>query len=168
VGVRIFSARSLRSASMRSNRLNSTARTSGSRSAKARRRSPGCSPAHTRRFDAEGGTTLSLLACISLTSEIAGAQPGSAPRSGRGGRRFKSYHSDQYLAEIPTSTGTGCGTVSSDVWRSSDQPPRPDVTLMAELSGHGSCQADREPSRLRCEPWSLWHWREVGRCPQGR
>src|ERR1700730_4484629 len=27
------------------------------------------------------------------------AQPGSAPRSGRGGRRFKSCHSDQYLAE---------------------------------------------------------------------
>jgi hypothetical protein len=25
------------------------------------------------------------------------AQPGSAPRSGRGGRRFKSSHSDQYL-----------------------------------------------------------------------
>jgi hypothetical protein len=39
---------------------------------------------------------------------------GSAPRSGRGGRRFKSCHSNQHLAEIPTSTGTDCGTVSSD------------------------------------------------------
>ncbi len=28
------------------------------------------------------------------------AQPGSAPRSGRGGRRFKSCHSDQHPAEI--------------------------------------------------------------------
>src|SRR6516165_10330664 len=27
------------------------------------------------------------------------AQPGRAPRSGRGGRRFKSCHSDQYLAD---------------------------------------------------------------------
>jgi hypothetical protein len=45
---------------------------------------------------------------------IAASHVGSAPRSGRGGRRFKSYHSDQHLAEIPTSTGTDCGTVSSD------------------------------------------------------
>jgi hypothetical protein len=34
------------------------------------------------------------------------------PRSGRGGRRFKSCHSDQYLAEIETLAGTDCGTVS--------------------------------------------------------
>jgi hypothetical protein len=33
---------------------------------------------------------------------------------GRGGRRFKSCHSDQHLAEIQTSTGTVCGTVSSE------------------------------------------------------
>jgi hypothetical protein len=39
---------------------------------------------------------------------------GSAPRSGPAGRRFKSCRSDQHLAEIPTSTGTDCGTVSSD------------------------------------------------------
>jgi hypothetical protein len=32
--------------------------------------------------------------------------------SGRGGRRFKSCHSDQYLAEIETLAGTDCGTVS--------------------------------------------------------
>src|SRR5262249_56335727 len=31
------------------------------------------------------------------------AQPGRAPRSGRGGRRFKSCHSDQYLAQIAAS-----------------------------------------------------------------
>ena len=30
------------------------------------------------------------------------AQPGSAPRSGRGGRRFKSCHSDHYLRETPS------------------------------------------------------------------
>ena len=35
-----------------------------------------------------------------------------APRSGRGGRRFKSCHSDQHLAEIKMLTGTDCGTVS--------------------------------------------------------
>ena len=34
------------------------------------------------------------------------------PRSGRGGRRFKSCHSDQYLAEIQELRGTVCGTVS--------------------------------------------------------
>jgi hypothetical protein len=28
------------------------------------------------------------------------AQSGSAPRSGRGGRRFESYHSDHFLAKI--------------------------------------------------------------------
>jgi Type IV secretory system Conjugative DNA transfer len=37
---------------------------------------------------------------------------GRLPRSGRGGRRFKSCHSDQHLAEIKTLTGTDCGTVS--------------------------------------------------------
>jgi hypothetical protein len=35
-----------------------------------------------------------------------------AQRLGRGGCKFKSYHSDQHLTEIPTSTGTACGTVS--------------------------------------------------------
>src|ERR1700730_3118110 len=50
-------------------------------------------------------TLFAILACPAV---------GSAPRSGRGGRRFKSCHSDQGLAEIPTSTGTDCGTVSSD------------------------------------------------------
>src|SRR5262245_12185092 len=34
-----------------------------------------------------------------------------SPRSGRGGRRFKSCHSDQYLADNTTITGTDCGTV---------------------------------------------------------
>ena len=34
------------------------------------------------------------------------AQSGSAPRSGRGGRRFKSCHSDHYLAGSRASTGT--------------------------------------------------------------
>src|SRR5712671_986682 len=40
------------------------------------------------------------------------AQPGRAPRSGRGGRRFKSCHSDQHLAKIKMLAGTDCGTVS--------------------------------------------------------
>jgi hypothetical protein len=32
------------------------------------------------------------------------------PRSGRGGRRFKSCHSDQYLAEISKYSATPCAT----------------------------------------------------------
>jgi hypothetical protein len=32
-------------------------------------------------------------------SRVGLARSGSAPRSGRGGRRFKSCHSDQHLAE---------------------------------------------------------------------
>ena len=40
------------------------------------------------------------------------ASLGSAPPSGRGGRRFKSCHSDHRLAQIITFTGTDCGTVS--------------------------------------------------------
>src|SRR5260370_19505343 len=35
---------------------------------------------------------------------------GSAPRSERGGRRFKSCHSDQYLADFQLLPGTDCGT----------------------------------------------------------
>ena len=38
------------------------------------------------------------------------AQPGSAPRSGRGGRRFKSCHSDHYLREIPSRSATASAT----------------------------------------------------------
>ena len=40
------------------------------------------------------------------------AQSGSAPRSGRGGRRFKSCHSDQHLADFITSSATGYATAS--------------------------------------------------------
>ena len=38
------------------------------------------------------------------------AQPGRAPRSGRGGRRFKSCHSDQHLAVIHDPCATPCAT----------------------------------------------------------
>ena len=44
------------------------------------------------------------------------AQSGSAPRSGRGGRRFKSCHSDHYLAEIETTFATGFATAWRDEW----------------------------------------------------
>ena len=43
-----------------------------------------------------------------LLQALAGS--GSEPRSGRGGRRFKSCHSDHHLAQITTFTGTDCGT----------------------------------------------------------
>src|SRR5436190_24062295 len=45
------------------------------------------------------------------------AQSGSAPRSGRGGRRFKSCHSDQYLAHIADRIATGSATASRDEMR---------------------------------------------------
>src|SRR5580692_1199053 len=46
------------------------------------------------------------------------AQPGRAPRSGRGGRRFKSYRSDQYLASPVSSTATDYATdILSLRWR---------------------------------------------------
>src|SRR5882672_2661136 len=51
------------------------------------------------------------------------AQPGRAPRSGRGGRRFKSCHSDQYLAQIPTRAAKGCAKASRDEART-QQPGR--------------------------------------------
>src|SRR6266852_9762299 len=38
------------------------------------------------------------------------AQPGRAPRSGRGGRRFKSCHSDQHLADFPKALPTDIPT----------------------------------------------------------
>jgi hypothetical protein len=66
------------------------------------------------------------------------APPGSAPRSGRGGRRFKSCHSDQHLAEIPTSTGTDCGTVSSDAHAIAS------FELLAATPGCYSCRCGRK------------------------
>jgi len=44
-----------------------------------------------------------------------GTTGGTSPRSGRGGRRFKSCHSDQYLAEFHQSSGTDYGTDTSFV-----------------------------------------------------
>src|SRR6202008_3910307 len=43
------------------------------------------------------------------------AQSGSAPRSGRGGRRFKSCHSDHYLAEVRPLRGTPWAASSSSM-----------------------------------------------------
>src|SRR5580700_6443543 len=40
------------------------------------------------------------------------AQPGRAPRSGRGGRRFKSCRSDQHLPDHLVSSATGYATDS--------------------------------------------------------
>jgi hypothetical protein len=40
----------------------------------------------------------------------------SAPRSGRGGRRFKSCHSDQHLAKLPVPSGTTSGTDTLRFW----------------------------------------------------
>jgi hypothetical protein len=45
---------------------------------------------------------------------IANVVAGSAPRSGRGGRRFKSCHSDHDLAEIKNASATPCATLCSD------------------------------------------------------
>jgi hypothetical protein len=48
-----------------------------------------------------------------LSSSLANALANSAgplPRSGGGGRRFKSCHSDQHLAKLPVPSGTTSGT----------------------------------------------------------
>ena len=39
----------------------------------------------------------------------------SLPRSGRGGRRFKSCHSDQYLAEFEIAAATDIATETSNL-----------------------------------------------------
>src|SRR5271169_4269519 len=52
--------------------------------------------------------------CISATLCRSVAQSGSAPRSGRGGRRFKSCHSDQYLAESKTRWSPASSPASAD------------------------------------------------------
>ncbi len=46
------------------------------------------------------------------------AQPGRAPRSGRGGRRFKSCHSDQFLAALSSNSATdpAAGLSSRRLW----------------------------------------------------
>ena len=53
------------------------------------------------------------------------AQPGRAPRSGRGGRRFKSCHSDQlyqWLSFPEKATPTVSPTVSPKVWNRRRRP----------------------------------------------
>jgi integrase len=51
-------------------------------------------------------------------NEMGRAPPNVSPiaHSGRGGRSFKSCHSDQHLAEISKVSGTDCGTVSQGVY----------------------------------------------------
>jgi hypothetical protein len=54
---------------------------------------------------------------------------GSAPRSGRGGRRFKSCHSDHYLAEIESAIATGSATDWRDEERTLPIPARLALTV---------------------------------------
>src|SRR5216683_7749384 len=50
-----------------------------------------------------------------LLQALAGS--GSEPRSGRGGRRFKSCHSDHHLAKISACCANGCAKASRDEGR---------------------------------------------------
>jgi hypothetical protein len=76
------------------------------------------------------------------------AQSGSAPRSGRGGRRFKSCHSDQcFNAKMHHVRGTNPRTIW---WRAVSQPPRSADqralccrALAADRSGRVSFSASR-------------------------
>ena len=55
---------------------------------------------------ASGGLQVQNRDGISRSVSRSVAQPGRAPRSGRGGRRFKSCHSDHYLADPETAFPT--------------------------------------------------------------
>src|SRR5438552_13417552 len=52
------------------------------------------------------------------------AQPGSAPRSGRGGRRFKSCHSDQHFPDHPRVFARSYGALSPTSRLAGDQVHR--------------------------------------------
>jgi hypothetical protein len=57
---------------------------------------------------------------------------GSAPRSERGGRRFKSYHSDQHLADFPDPLPTDIPTETISLHMASVlEPPAPDFTRLS-------------------------------------
>jgi hypothetical protein len=77
------------------------------------------------------------------------AQPGRAPRSGRGGRRFKSCHSDQYLAQnpavLPNVSPNDIGKRENDVLGLLLSPPR-----IRRAAGTGDfVRGDDLPNKLR-------------------
>jgi hypothetical protein len=68
---------------------------------------------------------------------------GSAPRSGRGGRRFKSCHSDHDLAEISRQSATPCEQPRFLVWtcarcrsRMGERCVRGYVRMMPQAGAH--------------------------------
>ena len=70
-----------------------------------------------------------------------------AQRSGRGGRRFKSCHSDQYLAQFRDKSATPCATT----WRTSigrlsraarSRSTRPFTTMAVTVAPAGKCFLD--------------------------
>ena len=77
------------------------------------RRMPGARVVPSRRFE-----PLHVFSNGKLTASF-----GSAPRSGRGGRRFKSCHSDQHLAKIESVSATESATAWWDEWRTSPRCP---------------------------------------------
>ena len=56
---------------------------------------------------------MAITAALPISRSV--AQSGSAPRSGRGGRRFKSCHSDHHLAQCDNQSGTNIGTETFSV-----------------------------------------------------
>jgi len=66
---------------------------------------------HCRRPLGGGNKCLAQSSGLHRRASAMGKQASSdTPRSGRGGRRFKSCHSDQHLAFFQDLTGTDCGT----------------------------------------------------------
>jgi hypothetical protein len=92
------------------------------------------------------------------------AQPGRAPRSGRGGRRFKSCHSDQHLAKIKILNGTDCGTETPSTY---GVPRCPTITLNKdpERSGtHAQASGRRSGARKAAvQVVERWNGRRCGR-----
>ena len=86
------------------------------------------------------------------------AQPGSAPRSGRGGRRFKSCHSDQHLADFQTRFATGYATAWVDEGRTSraawdeESCPAPAPRCGSPSPGGASRCCSRRNARLTGAP----------------
>jgi hypothetical protein len=64
-------------------------------------------PPRKRRLQYDGGAAIRppVVACPTRACRSV-AQPGRAPRSGRGGRRFKSCHSDQQISDRSTTSKT--------------------------------------------------------------
>src|SRR5215468_2210152 len=100
--------------------------------------------------------------------EAAMHRSGGAPCSGRGGRRFKSCHSDQSLAELSASSAKGRAKASPDEARTRRQvraQPRPPIPSLSRYFFH--CFVGNSKQLFGCErtlapavsqPLALFWW----------